>query len=73
MKSSWMQEVAMRRMTLVAIITVLIAASIGIWNTRANVAPQPGTGAPAIAAMSPLELMKERGKNLPAGINADPF
>jgi hypothetical protein len=54
----------------------LIAAGIGIWAMFAYVAADPERAAaakPAIAAVSPLEMMKAHGKNLPPADNVEPF
>jgi len=66
----------MRRMTLIVMITSFIAAGIGILTMLTYVTADPeraSTEKPAIATMSPLEMMKEHGKNLPAAKNVDPF
>ena len=66
----------MRRMTLVVMTTSLIAAGIGILAMLTYVAADPrrvSTDKPAIAAVSPLEIMKERGKHLPPAKSAEPF
>jgi hypothetical protein len=76
MKVFFLVEVTMRKMTLVAIVVVLIAAGIGIRGVLVHVAATPetsSTGAPAIAAMSPIEVMKDRGRGLPSSQNGDPF
>jgi hypothetical protein len=54
----------------------LIAAGIGILAMLTYVAAGPkrdSNGKPAIAAVSPFEIMKERGKDLPPAEIADPF
>jgi hypothetical protein len=66
----------MRRMTLVVMTTSLIAAGFGILAMLTHVAADPrqdSTDKPAIAAVSPLEIMKARGKDLPPATHADPF
>ena len=66
----------MYRMTLVVMTTSLIAAGIGILAMLTHVAADPkrdSTDKPAIATVSPLEIMKERGKDLPPAKNAEPF
>lgn len=66
----------MRRTTLVVMTTSLIVAGIGILAMLTHVAADPkrdSTDKPAIAAVSPLEIMKQNGKNLPPATNAEPF
>ena len=69
----------MRRMTLTFVTAVLIAASIGTWVTLRHLAAKPDTvttgsvGDPAVAKMAPLEIMKDRGRDLPTAEHADPF
>jgi hypothetical protein len=66
----------MRRMTLAVMTTLLIAAGFGILAMLTHVAADPkrdSTDRPAIATISPLEIMKEHGKNLPSATHADPF
>jgi len=69
----------MRRMTLSFVAAVLIAAGIGTWATLRYHAAKPDSvatgsvGSPSIARMAPIEIMKERGKDLPAAKNVDPF
>jgi hypothetical protein len=66
-------------MTLAVITAVVLAAGIGIWTMLAHVGAEPeiastvSTGDPAVAKISPLEIMKERGKDLPTTKNGDPF
>jgi hypothetical protein len=72
-------EVTMRRMTLSFVAAVMIAAGIGTWATLRYHAAKPdlvatgSVGSPSIARMAPLEIMKERGEDLPAAKNVDPF
>jgi hypothetical protein len=66
----------MRKKTLVAVIGALIVAGIGLSAMLTYVAANPertSTAKPAIAAVSPLAIMKELGKDLPAAANVDPF
>jgi hypothetical protein len=69
----------MRKKTLAVVTVVLIAVGIGTWATLRYLAAQPDTVAtgsvssPSIAKMSPLEIMNERGKDLPVAKNVDPF
>jgi hypothetical protein len=66
----------MRRTTLAVMTASFIAAGIGIlvMLTYVNAGPKrDSTGKPAIATVSPFEIMKERGKDLPAAETADPF
>jgi hypothetical protein len=67
----------MTKLTLVILTAVvLIAAGIGIWETSPHVAAKPEivpTGDPSIARMFPMEIMKERGKDLQSGKTEDPF
>jgi hypothetical protein len=69
----------MRRMNLALLAAVLIGAGIGSWATSRYLAAKPdivGTGqlgSPSIAKIAPIEIMKERGKDLPTATNADPF
>jgi hypothetical protein len=66
-------------MTLAVITVAVLAAGIGAWTMLAHVAVEPeivstvSTGDPAVAKISPLEIMKERGKDLPTTKNGDPF
>jgi hypothetical protein len=65
----------MHKITVVALAAVLIAAGIGIWKTS-HVGAKPEivpTSDPAIATMYPLEIMKERGRDLPTPKYGDPF
>jgi hypothetical protein len=69
-------EATMRRTTVVVMIGSLVAASVGIWAMLTYVAADPGratTAQPATAALYPIEIMKERGKNLPPAEIVDPF
>jgi hypothetical protein len=72
-------EVTMRKSTLAFGIMVLIAACVGAWAMLRHVAAGSNAvaaspaGSPSTANMSPIEIMKERGKDLPAAKNADPF
>jgi hypothetical protein len=64
----------MRKRTV--LIGTLIAAGIGISAILTYVAAHPtrvSTAKPAIATMSPLEIMKQRGKDLPPAENVEPF
>jgi len=66
----------MRRTTLVVMTTSLIVAGIGILAMLTHVAADPkrdSTDKPAIAVVSPLEIMKHSGKDLPPATNAEPF
>jgi hypothetical protein len=69
----------MRKNTLAFAAVVLIAVGSGTWATLRYLDVRPGTaatgavGSPSIAKMSPLEIMNERGKDLPAAKNVDPF
>lgn len=69
----------MRKMTLSLVIAALIVAGIGTWATLRHLPNKPETVAtgsiasPSIATMFPLEIMKERGKGLPAAKNVEPF
>jgi hypothetical protein len=66
----------MRKQTLVVVSGVLIIAGIGIWAMVTYVAADPeraATAKPAIATVSPLEIMKERVKDLPPASYVDPF
>jgi hypothetical protein len=66
----------MRRMALVVMTALFVAAGIGILVMLTYVAAGPSrdsTDKPAIATVSPFEIMKERGKELPPAKNADPF
>jgi len=66
----------MRKMNFVVVTGSLIAAGIGIWAMLTYVAANPeraSTAKPAIATVSPLEIMKERGKDLPPAKYVDPF
>jgi hypothetical protein len=72
-------EVTMRKTTLAFVAAVLIIAGVGTWATLRHLAAKPdavatgSVGSPSIAKMAPLEIMKERGKDLPTAQNADPF
>jgi hypothetical protein len=72
-------EVTMRKKALAFVTVVLIAAGIGTWAMLRYLAAKPDTVAtglvssPSIAKMSPLEIMNESGKDLPAAKNVDPF
>jgi hypothetical protein len=67
----------MRRMILAFVI--LTATGIGTLATLKYLAAKPDTvatdsaGSPSTAKMAPMEIMKERGKDLPATKSADPF
>jgi hypothetical protein len=64
----------MRRKTLV--LAAFIIAGIGLSAMLTYVAANPertSTAKPAIAAVSPLAIMKELGKDIPAAKNVDPF
>jgi predicted short-subunit dehydrogenase-like oxidoreductase (DUF2520 family) len=69
----------MRKKTLAFVAVVLIAVGIGTWATLRLLAAKHDTVAtgsvssPSIAKMSPLEIMNERGKDLPTAKNVDPF
>jgi hypothetical protein len=69
----------MRKTTLFFVTAALITAGIGTWATLRYLAAQSDTvatgsvGGPLIGKMAPLEIMKERGKDLPAAENVDPF
>jgi len=69
----------MRKTTLFFVTAVLIIAGIGAWATLRHLAAKPdavaigSVGGPAIAKMAPIEIMKERGKDLPTTKHADPF
>ena len=69
----------MRRMNLALLTAALIGAGIGTWATTRYLAAKPDTvatgqvGSPSIAKIAPLEIMMERGKDLPTAKNADPF
>lgn len=66
----------MRKTTLVVVMGSLIAAAVGIWATLTYVAANPeraSTAKPAVATVSPIEIMKELGKNLPPAKDVDPF
>jgi hypothetical protein len=70
------KELEMRKITLVAAAAALIGAGIGIWAALAHVGTISATSSidkPATAAMSPFEIMRKPGKELPAGQSADPF
>ena len=66
----------MRRMILAFVI--LTATGIGTLAMK-YLAAKPDTvatdsaGSPSTAKMAPMEIMKERGKDLPATKSADPF
>jgi hypothetical protein len=69
-------EAAMRTKTLAVVIGALIVAGIGLSAMLTYVAADPertSTAKPAIAAVSPLAIMQERGKGLPAAKDVDPF
>jgi hypothetical protein len=67
----------MRRMILAFVI--LTATGLGTLATLRYLAAKPGpvatgsAGGPSTANMAPMEIMKERGKDLPATKNSDPF
>jgi hypothetical protein len=69
----------MRRMNMALLTAALIGAGLGSWATSRYLAAKPDTlatgqvGGPSIAKMAPIEIMKERGKDLPTATNADPF
>jgi hypothetical protein len=69
----------MRRMNLALLTAALIGAGIGTWATSRYLAAKPDTvatspvGSPSIAKIAPIEIMKERGKDLPTAKNVDPF
>jgi hypothetical protein len=66
----------MRRMTLFVMTASFVAAGIGLLVMLTYVTAGPkrdSTEKPAIATVSPFEIMKERGKELPHAKNADPF
>jgi hypothetical protein len=69
----------MRKTTLAVVAVLLVAAGIGIGKMLAHVAAKPETvstgsrGEPAVANIAPLEIMKERGKDLPTSRPVDPF
>jgi hypothetical protein len=66
----------MRKITLVAAGAALTGTGIGIWAVLAPVATISATSSidkPATAAMSPFEIMRKPGKELPVGQSADPF
>jgi hypothetical protein len=69
----------MRNIALSLMTAVLIVAGIGTWATLRYLPAKPETVAtgsiasPSIATMFPLEIMKERGKGLPATKNVEPF
>jgi hypothetical protein len=72
-------KVTMRKTTLSFVTAVLITAGIGTWATlgylaaKSEVVPTGSIGSPSIGKMAPLEIMKERGKDLPTAENVDPF
>jgi hypothetical protein len=62
----------------VALSVLLVAAAIGAWAASSVFASKPltvGIAAPveAAAAISPMELMVTRGRNLPVTDYAEPF
>jgi pimeloyl-ACP methyl ester carboxylesterase len=63
-------EVTMRKKALAFVTVVLIAVGIGTWATLRYLAAKPDTVATGLVStpskMSPLEIMNERGKDLPA-------
>ena len=64
----------MRRKTLV--LAAVIIAGIGLSAMLTYVAAHPqrtSAAKPEIAALSPLAIMWERGKDLPAAKDVDPF
>jgi hypothetical protein len=66
----------MLRMTLVVTTASFVAAAIGILVMLTYVAAGPkrdSSDKPAIATVSPFEIMKQRGKELPPAETADPF
>lgn len=66
----------MRRMTLIVMTASIIAAGIGIVAMLAHLSANPkrdSNDKPAIAAVSPIEIMREHGKNLPPAKTVDPF
>jgi hypothetical protein len=69
----------MRKKSLTFVTVALIGAGIGTWATLRYLAAKPDTvatgsrGSPSIATMSPLEMMNERGKDLPAAKDVDAF
>jgi len=69
----------MRRMNLALLTAALIGAGIGTWATSRYLAAKPDTvatgqvGSPSTAQISPIEIMKQRGKDLPTAENVDPF
>jgi hypothetical protein len=66
----------MRKTTLVVMTASLAAAGIGILVMLTYVAAGPkrdSSDKPAMATVSPFEIMKERGKELPPAKPADPF
>jgi hypothetical protein len=69
----------MRRMNLALLTAALIGAGIGTWATSRYLAAKPDTaaigqvGSPSIAKIAPIEIMMERGKDLPTAKNVDPF
>jgi hypothetical protein len=65
-----------RKTTLVVSTIVLIAAGIGMWKMSpcgAAKVDAVSTGDLSLARISPLEMMKEHGKNLPSAGNTEPF
>ena len=65
----------MRKMAGIIVAATLAAATVGIW---AKSAVTTSGGAPAMvdpstAAMSPLDLMEQRGKSIPTADLVDPF
>lgn len=69
----------MRKTTLAVAAVLLVAAGVGIGEMLAYVAAKPetvatgSTGDPAVAKMAPLEIMKDRGKELPTSSHGEPF
>jgi cytoskeletal protein RodZ len=66
----------MRKQTLVVVTGILVIAGVGIWAMVTYVAANPeraSTAKPAIATVSPFEIMKERVKDLPPARYVDPF
>ena len=66
----------MRRTTFVVITASCVAAGVGLLVMLTYVTAGPkrdSSDKPAIATVSPFEIMKERGKELPPAKTADPF
>jgi cytoskeletal protein RodZ len=66
----------MRKTTLVIMMGSLTAAGVGIWAMMTYVAADPGPASAvkrATATVSPIEIMQERGKNLPPAESVEPF